>query len=351
MSFKRLEAAELTGKTAVVRVDFNVPRNEAGDITDDTRIRSALPTINYLQEKGAKIVLLSHFGRPKGQPNPDMSLQFIVPALEAALGKTVTFIEKPSGEMISGLNQDAIVLVENTRFAGMETAGAPKMAQFLASLGDLFVMDAFSASHRNHASSAVIGQYLPSYAGLAMERELDHLAAALDHPKTPVMALVGGAKVSTKIDLLENLVSRLDTLVIGGGMANTFLYAQGHDVGASLCEKDLKAKALDILAAAKAENCDIILPIDVVVATEFKANAESRVCGLDNVAPHEMILDAGPDTVAAILLPSRAAGILLQLSRWLMSWMISHLFRQLAGPSLNGWKAKLCPALKSLKLN
>ncbi len=301
MSFKRLEAAELTGKTAVVRVDFNVPRNEAGDITDDTRIRSALPTINYLQEKGAKIVLLSHFGRPKGQPNPDMSLQFIVPALEAALGKTVTFIEKPSGEMISGLNQDAIILVENTRFAGMETAGDPKMAQFLASLGDLFVMDAFSASHRNHASSAVIGQYLPSYAGLAMERELDHLAAALDHPKTPVMALVGGAKVSTKIDLLENLVSRLDTLVIGGGMANTFLYAQGHDVGASLCEKDLKAKALDILAAAKAENCDIILPIDVVVATEFKANAESRVCGLDDVAPHEMILDAGPDTVAAIL--------------------------------------------------
>ena len=301
MSFKRLETAELGGKTAIVRVDFNVPRDDAGKITDDTRIRAALPTITYLQDKGAKIVLLSHFGRPKGQPNPEMSLRFIVPALEGLLGKSVNFVEKPSGEMIAGLAQNSIILVENTRFAAMETQGDPKMAQFLASLGDIFVMDAFSASHRNHASSAVIGQFLPSYAGLAMERELDHLAAALDHPKTPVMALVGGAKVSTKIDLLENLVLRLDTLVIGGGMANTFLYAQGHDVGASLCEKDLKAKALDILAAAKAENCEIILPIDVVAATEFKANAESRVCGLDDVAPHEMILDAGPDTVAAIL--------------------------------------------------
>jgi len=301
MSFKRLESAELAGKTAVVRVDFNVPRNETGEITEDTRIRAAVPTIKYLQEHGAKIVLLSHFGRPKGQPNPEMSLQFIVPALEEILGKSVTFVEKPNADLIAGLAQNAIILVENTRFAAMETEGDPKMAQFLANLGDVFVMDAFSASHRNHASSAVIGQFLPAYAGLAMERELDHLAAALDHPKTPVMALVGGAKVSTKIDLLENLVTRLDTLVIGGGMANTFLFAQGHDVGASLCEKDLKAKALDILAAAKAANCEIILPLDVVVATEFKANADSRVCGLDEVAPNEMILDAGPETVAAIL--------------------------------------------------
>jgi len=301
MSFKRLESAELAGKTAVVRVDFNVPRNETGEITEDTRIRAAVPTIKYLQEHGAKIVLLSHFGRPKGQPNPEMSLQFIVPALEEVLGKSVTFVEKPNADLIAGLAQNAIILVENTRFAAMETEGDPKMAQFLANLGDVFVMDAFSASHRNHASSAVIGQFFPAYAGLAMERELDHLAAALDHPKTPVMALVGGAKVSTKIDLLENLVTRLDTLVIGGGMANTFLFAQGHDVGASLCEKDLKAKALDILAAAKAANCEIILPLDVVVATEFKANADSRVCGLDEVAPNEMILDAGPETVAAIL--------------------------------------------------
>lgn len=311
MSFKRLETAELSQKTVIVRVDFNVPRDDAGNITDDTRIRSALPTITYLQEKGAKVVLLSHFGRPKGQPNPDMSLQFIIPALEKALSKSVTFIERPSAELIKELNQDAIVLVENTRFSSMETDGDPKMAQFLASLGDIFVMDAFSASHRKHASSAVIGEYLPSYAGLAMERELDHLAAALDHPKTPVMAIVGGAKVSTKIDLLENLVTRLDTLVIGGGMANTFLFAQGHDVGASLCEKDLKAKALDIMAAAKSANCQIVLPVDVVVATEFKANADSRVCGLDDVAPHEMILDAGPETVSAILDVMEAAETLI----------------------------------------
>lgn len=311
MSFKRLETAELSGKTAIVRVDFNVPRDDAGNITDDTRIRSALPTINYLQEQGAKVVLLSHFGRPKGQPNPDMSLRFIVPALEKKLSKNVTFIERPSAESIKDLDQNAIVLVENTRFSNMETDGDPKMAQFLANLGDVFVMDAFSASHRKHASSAVIGEYLPSYAGLAMERELDHLAAALDHPKTPVMAIVGGAKVSTKIDLLENLVTRLDTLVIGGGMANTFLFAQGHDVGASLCEKDLKAKALDIMAAAKSANCQIVLPVDVVVATEFKANADSRVCGLDDVAPHEMILDAGPDTVSAILDVMEAAETLI----------------------------------------
>lgn len=301
MSFNRIESADLAGKTAIVRVDFNVPRDADGNITEDTRIRSAVPTIQHLQAQGAKIVLLSHFGRPKGQPNPEMSLRFIVPALEKALGKPVTFVEKPSPDMIAALDQDAIVLVENTRFSSMETDGHPGMAKFLASLGDVFIMDAFSASHRNHASSAVIGEYLPSYAGLAMERELDHLAAALDHPETPVMALVGGAKVSTKIDLLENLVSRLDTLVIGGGMANTFLYAQGHDVGASLCEKDLRDKALDILKAAEKENCRIVLPVDVVVATEFKANADSRVCGLDDVKSNEMILDAGPDTVTAIL--------------------------------------------------
>jgi len=301
MSFNRLETAELRGKTALVRVDFNVPRGDDGSISDDTRIQAALPTIKYLQDHGAKIVLLSHFGRPKGQPNPKMSLRFIVPSLEAALGTAVNFVERPNSEAIAAMPQDCIILVENTRFSKMETDGDPKMAQFLASLGDVFVMDAFSASHRNHASSAVVGQFLPAFAGLAMERELDHLAAALDHPKTPVMAIVGGAKVSTKIDLLENLVSRLDTLVIGGGMANTFLFAQGHDVGGSLCEKDLKPKALDIMAAAEKENCRIILPVDVVAATEFKANADSRVCGLGDVAPHEMILDAGPETVSAIL--------------------------------------------------
>jgi len=301
MDFRRLEEAELAGKTAIVRVDFNVPRDEAGQITDDTRLQAALPTINYLRDKGAKTVLLSHFGRPKGQPNPDMSLNFIVPALTAALGHDVTFIEKPNPEMIGELDQDSVVLVENTRFTSMETEGHPGMAQFLASLGDLFVMDAFSASHRNHTSSAVVGTLLPAYAGLAMERELDHISQALEHPKSPVMAIVGGAKVSTKIDLLKNLVSKLDKLVIGGGMANTFLFAQGHDVGGSLCEKDFKDTALEILANAKKENCEIILPVDVVAAEDFKANAPHRVCGLNDVKSGEMILDAGPDTVTKIL--------------------------------------------------
>lgn len=301
MDFRRLEEIDLSGKTAVVRVDFNVPRDEAGTITDDTRLRAAVPTIQYLRHKGAKTVLLSHFGRPKGEFKPELSLNFIVPSLSEALGVEVTFIEKPSSEMIADLPGDAVVLVENTRFTSMETDGHPGMAQFLASLGDIFVMDAFSAAHRNHASSAVIGEYLPAYAGLAMERELDHISQALEHPKKPVMAIVGGAKVSTKIDLLKNLVAKLDKLVIGGGMANTFLHAQGHDVGGSLCEKDLKETALEILANADKAGCEIILPIDVIAAEAFKAHAEHRVCGLDDVKSGEMILDAGPETVTQIL--------------------------------------------------
>ena len=183
MDIRRLEEAELHGKTALVRVDFNLPRDESGAITDDTRLQSALPTIQYLQDKGAKTLLLSHFGRPKGEPDPALSLRFVVPALSEALGQEVQFLERPSPDAVTALPQNAVVLIENTRFSEMETKGDPKMAQFLASLGDVFVMDALSAAHRNHASSAVIGDYLPSYAGLAMERELDHLAQALEHPK------------------------------------------------------------------------------------------------------------------------------------------------------------------------
>ena len=194
-----------------------------------------------------------------------------------------------------------IALLENTRFHEGETKGNVALAKDMASLGDIFVMDAFSAAHRDHASSAGIAEYLPAYAGLAMERELDHISQALDIPKKPVMAIVGGAKVSTKIDLLKNLVTKLDRLVIGGGMANTFLFAKGHNVGASLCEKDLKETALKILSNAERAKCEIILPVDLVVAEEFKANAESRVCGLDEVKKSEMILDAGPKTVDAIM--------------------------------------------------
>ncbi len=301
MNFQRLEDAKLKGSTALVRVDFNVPRHEDGSISDDTRLRAALPTIKALQEKDAKIVLLSHFGRPKGEPDEANSLRFIVTPLADALGTPVVFATEYNPNILNTMEPGEVLLMENTRFHPGETKGNVALAKDMAAMGDLFIMDAFSAAHRDHASSAGIAEFLPAYAGLAMERELDHISRALDIPKKPVMAVVGGAKVSTKIDLLRNLVNKLDRLVIGGGMANTFLYAQGKDVGASLCEKDLKDTALEIMANAKKENCEIILPTDLVVATEFKAHAESRVCGLDEVQSGEMILDAGPDTVASIV--------------------------------------------------
>ena len=301
MNFQRLEDAKLKGSTALVRVDFNVPRHEDGSISDDTRLRAALPTIKALQEKDAKIVLLSHFGRPKGKPDEANSLRFIVTPLADALGTPVVFATEYNPNILNTMEPGEVLLMENTRFHPGETKGNVALAKDMAAMGDLFIMDAFSAAHRDHASSAGIAEFLPAYAGLAMERELDHISRALDIPKKPVMAVVGGAKVSTKIDLLRNLVNKLDRLVIGGGMANTFLYAQGKDVGASLCEKDLKDTALEIMANAKKENCEIILPTDLVVATEFKAHAESRVCGLDEVQSGEMILDAGPDTVASIV--------------------------------------------------
>jgi phosphoglycerate kinase len=301
MDFRRLEDASLKGSTALVRVDFNVPRDKDGKVTDDTRLKSALPTIRALQDKKAKIILLSHFGRPKGHPDEENSLRFIVPLLAEALGAPVTFAADLNPNIVQVMKEGDIALLENTRFHPGETKGNVALAKDMAAMGDVFIMDAFSAAHRDHASSAGIAEFLPAYAGLAMERELDHISRALDIPKKPVMAIVGGAKVSTKIDLLKNLVNRLDRLVIGGGMANTFLYAQGHNVGASLCEKDLKETALEILANAKKENCEIILPVDLVVAKEFKAHADSRVCGLKDVKPDEMILDAGPDTVNEIM--------------------------------------------------
>lgn len=301
MDFRRLEDASLKGSTALVRVDFNVPRDKDGKVTDDTRLRSALPTIRALQKKKAKIILLSHFGRPKGAPDKENSLRFIVPLLAEALECPVTFFTDLNPNIGQTMKAGDVTLLENTRFHAGETKGNVALAKDMAALGDVFIMDAFSAAHRDHASSAGIAEFLPAYAGLAMERELDHISRALDIPKKPVMAIVGGAKVSTKIDLLKNLVDRLDTLVIGGGMANTFLFAQGHNVGASLCEKDLKETALEIMANAKKQNCEIILPADLVASKEFKANADSRVCDLGGVKKNEMILDAGPDTVSKIM--------------------------------------------------
>ncbi len=300
MDFHRLQDADLSGRTAIVRVDFNVPRADDGTITDDTRIRSALPTINYILKAGGKVVLLSHFGRPTGANDSDLSLNFIVPALARLLDCEVYFSTDIKKAAINAMPTGNVMLLENTRFNAGETKGDEALAKSYAALGDVFVADAFSVAHRAHASSTVIAKFLPAYAGLALERELDHISQALDVPNRPVMAIVGGAKVSTKIDLLKNLVTKLDTLAIGGGMANTFLYAQGYNVGRSLVEKDLKDTALEIMKAAEASGCKILLPVDLIAATEFRTNAPNRVCALEDVAPTEMILDAGPDTVNAL---------------------------------------------------
>jgi len=308
VDFRRLEDVDVAGKRVLVRVDFNVPCDDEGNLTDGTRLEAAIPTINYLREHGAKTILISHFGRPGGKRETRASMMKLIAPISGLLGTDIAFapdcIGKTADQAVAALARGGVLLLENTRFHKGETHTAdgdkgydPDFANALAAHGDIFVHDAFSVAHRAQASTSGIGASLPAYAGLAMERELDHLSQALDVPKRPVMALVGGAKVSTKIDLLKNLVSRLDTLAIGGGMANTFLAALGHGVGASLCEHDLTDTALEIMANAKRANCEILLPVDVVAAKEFKAGAERRVCGLDDVADDEMILDAGPETV------------------------------------------------------
>ncbi len=296
MGYKTLDDMALSGKTVLVRVDINVPI-ENGVVTDATRIEKIVPTVRDIQAGGGRVVLLAHFGRPKGKVLPEMSLRLVQPALEAALGHAVTFIERPSRAAIDALPQDAVVLVENTRFTPMEEANDPQMAQFLASLGDLFCNDAFSAAHRAHASTEGIAHLLPSFAGRQMAAELTALQAALGTPVRPVVAVVGGAKVSTKLELLGNLVTRVNHLVIGGGMANTFLAAQGINVGRSLCEHDLAQTARDILAQAAKAGCEIILPRDIVVAREFKANAANETLLPDACPADAMILDAGPATL------------------------------------------------------
>jgi phosphoglycerate kinase len=304
--FRRIEdAGDLTGKTALVRVDFNVPMAD-GKVTDDTRLRSALPTVEALRAKGAKVVLLAHFGRPKGQIVPEMSLQPIAAAFADVLDAPVHFAEncgfgpKAKAFVTSRAPRD-VILMENTRFEAGEEKNDPALAEAMAALGDLFVNDAFSAAHRAHASTEGVTHFIPAYAGKAMETELDALEKALGTPERPVMAVVGGAKVSTKIDLLKNLVSKVDMLAIGGGMANTFLAAKGVDVGKSLCEHDLADTALTIMKNAEESGCEILLPMDVAVATEFKAHApDHRVCKVGEVSANEMILDAGPHTVTVL---------------------------------------------------
>ncbi len=304
-SFKRLaDAGDLTGKTALVRVDFNVPM-ENGLVTDDTRLRAALDTVQTLRTQGAKVALLAHFGRPKGERVAEMSLAPIAGAFAKVLGSNVSFIADCKGEhvkqAIAQLDPAGVILLENTRFYAGEEKGDPELAKEIAELGDIYVNDAFSAAHRTHVSTAVLATLLPAYAGINMETELDALDKALGTPERPVLAVVGGAKVSSKIDLLKNLVTKVDRLAIGGGMANTFLAAQGINVGKSLCEHDLADTAREIMEIAAKNKCEILLPKDVVVAKEFAAYAENRTCAPDEVAADEMILDAGMVTVAHLV--------------------------------------------------
>ncbi|HEV2530266.1 phosphoglycerate kinase [Phenylobacterium sp.] len=300
MKFHTLDEADLSGKRALVRVDFNVPM-EDGKVTDDTRLRAAVPTIEELRKGGAKVVLLAHFDRPKGKVVPSMSLRPIVEPLAKVLGCPVAFAADCIGPVaraaVNALQPGDVLLLENVRFHPGEEANDRKFADALAANGDLYVNDAFSAAHRAHASTEGLAHRLPAYAGEQMRLELDALDRALGHPERPVMGIVGGSKVSTKLDLLKHLVTRLDKLAIGGGMANTFLYAQGHDVGASYCEKELAETAREIIRLAGQNNCKLFLPLDIVVAEKLAPGAPARVRDVGSVDDDERILDAGPETV------------------------------------------------------
>ena len=299
MGWNTLDNMDLDGKIVLTRVDINVPM-EGGRVTDTTRIDKIVPTVRDIRAKGGTVVLLAHYGRPKGKVVPEMSLSLVQPALEAALGQPVVFMATPSRAAIEALPAGAVVLVENTRFHPGEEKNDPALAAEFAALGDVFCNDAFSAAHRAHASTEGLARLLPNCAGRLMAEELAALDAALGRPQRPVVAVVGGAKVSTKLDLLGNLVGKVDHLVIGGGMANTFLVAQGIEVGKSLAERDMAETARAILDKAAAAGCAIHLPKDVVVAREFKAGAAHETVPATACPADAMILDAGPETVAAL---------------------------------------------------
>jgi phosphoglycerate kinase len=298
------DMGDVTGKRVLVRVDLNVPMADL-EVTDDTRFRSTLPTVNELSERGAKVLLLAHFGRPKGQKRPDMSLALVTLPYARVLGREVRFVEDCVGpgakEAIATMRGGDVAILENVRFHEGEEKNDPAFAAAMAELGDLYVDDAFSAAHRAHASTEGLAHLLPAFAGRAMERELDALRKALGDPERPVAAVVGGAKVSTKLDVLRHLVAKVDHLVIGGGMANTFLAARGVAVGKSLCEHELTGTAEEIFEAADKAGCTIHLPYDVVVAKEFAPNPPSiRTVNVHEVAEDEMILDVGPAAVEAL---------------------------------------------------
>ncbi|MGC6330373.1 phosphoglycerate kinase [Rhizorhabdus sp. FW153] len=304
MAFRTLDdIGDVRGKRVLVREDLNVPMDGA-TVTDDTRLRAAAPTVAELSDKGAIVLVLAHFGRPKGERNPDMSLALVTGAFRSVLGREVRFIGDCCGEeaeaAVAQLQPGDIALLENTRFHKGEEKNDSALAEAMAKLGDLYVNDAFSAAHRAHVSTEGLARLLPAFAGRSMQAELEALEKALGKPEHPVAAVVGGAKVSTKLDVLKHLVSRVDHLIIGGGMANTFLAARGIDVGKSLCEHDLKDTVLEILDAAEKAECIVHLPYDVVVAKEFRANPPVRTVNVHEVAADEMILDVGPAAVEAL---------------------------------------------------
>jgi phosphoglycerate kinase len=304
MAFRSLDdMGDIAGKRVLVREDLNVPMAD-GHVSDDNRLRATAQTLCELSDRDAIVLVLAHFGRPKGKATPEMSLARLVPALAAVLGRDVSFIDDCQGEnaatKVSSLLPGSIAVLENTRFHPGEESNDPALAAEMAKLGDFYVNDAFSAAHRAHASTEGLAHVLPAFAGRAMEAELKALEAALGSPEKPVVAVVGGAKVSSKLEVLRHLVARVDHLIIGGGMANTFLAARGVNVGKSLCEHDLTPIAEEILVAAEAANCTVHLPYDVIVAKEFRANPPIRTVNVHEVAADEMILDVGPAAVEAL---------------------------------------------------
>jgi phosphoglycerate kinase len=304
MAFRTLDdLGDIRGKRALVRVDLNVPMAEAR-VTDATRLRALVPTVSELSDRGAKVLLLAHFGRPKGAKHSEMSVSMVLDALQDVLGREIMFVPEIAGDVVTqsvGILADGdVALLENSRFWPGEEKNDPEMAKAVAANGDFYVNDAFSTAHRAHVTTEGLAHLLPAYAGRSMEAELKALEAALGNPQHPVAAVVGGAKVSTKLDVLNNLVAKVDHLIIGGGMANTFLAARGVNVGKSLCEHDLADTANAILDAADKAGCTVHLPYDVMVAKEFRANPPVRTANVHEVAADEMILDVGPAAVEAL---------------------------------------------------
>jgi phosphoglycerate kinase len=302
-SFRTLDQADVRNKRVLIRVDLNVPM-EDGTVSDDTRLRAAAPTIREVSDKGGKAILLSHFGRPKGR-DTKQSLNQVIAALADIIDKPVSIAPDSIGadaeKAIAAMKPGDVLVLENTRFHAGEEKNAPDFVEALAKLGDLYVNDAFSVSHRAHASTEGVAHKLPSYAGRSLQKELDALSRVLETPERPVAAIVGGAKISTKLELLGNLLSKVQSLIIGGAMANTFLAAQGRKIGRSLAETDMLGTARKILAEADGKGCEIVLPVDAVVAQKFEANAPSRVVPVDAVGNDDMILDIGPKSAEQVV--------------------------------------------------